>query len=70
MISVFAALRSISPSYSNLIVIDAVNTDVYIQAAAISHDIPGIIVSLRSSFFFAEACVLMIFYTFSCLDWL
>ena len=32
----------------------------YIQAAAISHDIPGIIISLRSSFFSVEACVLKI----------
>ncbi|XP_065904057.1 deleted in malignant brain tumors 1 protein-like [Dysidea avara] len=34
------SLRSISPGYSNLIVIDAEDTDVYIQAATISHDIP------------------------------
>ena len=56
MISVYAALRSISPGYSNLIVIDAVNTDVYIQDAAISHDIPGIIIPLRSSFFCRGMC--------------
>ena len=60
MLSVYAALRSISPGYSNLIVIDAEGTDVYIQAAAISHDIPGIIIPLRSNFFSAEACVLNI----------
>ena len=60
MLSVYAALRSISPGYSNLIVIDVEDTDVYIQAAAISHDIPGIIIPLRSSFFSAEACVLKI----------
>ena len=54
MLSVYAALRSISPGYSNLIVIDAEDTDVYIQAAAISHDIPGIIIPLRSNFFFCR----------------
>ena len=52
MLSVYAALRSISPGYNNLIVIDAEDTDVYIQAAAISHDIPGIIIPLKSRFFF------------------
>ena len=57
MLSVYAALRSISPGYSNLIVIDAEDTDVYIQAAAISHDIPGIIIPLRSSFFFLQRYV-------------
>ena len=59
MLSVYAALRSISPGYNNLIVIDAEDTDVYIQAAAISHDIPGIIIPLKSRFFFffAEACL-------------
>ena len=54
MLSVYAALRSISPGYSNLIVIDAEDTDVYIQAASISHDIPGIIIPLRSNFFFCR----------------
>ena len=41
MLSVYAVLISIPPSYSNLIVIesDAEDTDVYIQVAAISHDI-------------------------------
>ena len=52
MLSAYAALRSISPGYSNLIVIDAEDTDVYIQAVAISHYIPGIIIPLRSRFFF------------------
>ena len=51
MLPVYAAIRSISPGYSNLIVIDAEDTDVYIQAAAISHDTPGIIIPLRSNFF-------------------
>ena len=37
----YAALRS--SGYSNPVVIDAEDTDVYIQAVAISHDIPGII---------------------------
>ena len=54
MLSVYAALISISPGYSNLIVIDAEDTDVYIQAAAISHDIPGIMIPLRSSFLFCR----------------
>lgn len=41
MLSVYAALRS--SGYSNPVVIDAEDTNVYIQAAAISHDIPGIL---------------------------
>ena len=54
MLSVYAALRS--SGYSNPVVIDAEDTDVYIQAAAISHDIPGIlcIKKKRSSFFFCR----------------
>ena len=70
MLSAYAALRSISPGYSNLIVIDAEDTDVYIQAATISHDIPGIIITLGKNFFSAEACVLKILPNLSCLDWL
>ena len=54
MLSVYAALISISPGYSNLIVIDAEDTGVYIQAAAISHDIPGIMIPLRSNFLFCR----------------
>ena len=41
MLSVHAALRS--SGYSDPVVIDAEDTDVYIQAAAISHHIPGIL---------------------------
>ncbi len=37
MLSVYAALRS--SGYSNPVVIDTEDTDVYIQAVAISHDI-------------------------------
>ena len=73
MLSVYAALRTISPGYSNLIVIDAEDTDVYIPAAAISHDIPGIIIPLRSSFCFCRGICTEYFsksHTFSCLDWL
>ena len=55
MLSVYAALRSISPGYNNLIVMDAEDTDVYIQAAAISHDIPGIIIPLKSRVFFCRS---------------
>ena len=66
MLSVYVALRSISPGYRNLIVIDAEDTDVYIQVAAISHDIPGIIIPLRSSFFLQK--ILPISYTFHVLN--
>ena len=41
MLSIYAARRS--SGYSNPVVIGAEDTDVYIQAAAISHDIPGIL---------------------------
>ena len=41
MLSIYAVLRS--SGYSNPVVIDAEDTDVYIQAAAISHDIPSIL---------------------------
>ena len=59
MLSIYAALRS--SGYSNPVVIDAEDADIYIQAAAISHDIPGILcIKKRSSFFSAEACVLKI----------
>ena len=54
MLSVYAALRS--SGCSNPVVIDAEDTDLYIQAAAISHDIPGIlyIKNKKSSFFFLQ----------------
>ena len=55
--SVYAALRSISSGYSNLIVIDAEDTDVYIQATAISHEIPGIIIRIsKKQFLFCCFC--------------
>ncbi len=46
MLSFYAALRS--SGYSNPVVIDAEDTDVYIQAASISYDIPGIICVKKS----------------------
>ena len=54
MLSVYAALRS--SGYSNPVVIDAEDTDVYIQAAAISHDIPGGILCIKKKkqFFFCR----------------
>ena len=56
MLSVYAALRS--SGYSDPVVIDAEDTDVYIQAAAISHHISGI--KRKSSISSAGACVLKI----------
>jgi len=41
MLSIYAAMRS--SGYADPIIIDAEDTDVYIQAAAISHQIPGIL---------------------------
>ena len=59
MLSVYAALRS--SGYSDPIVIDAEDIDVYIQAAAISHHIPGILcIKKKSSISSAGACVLKI----------
>ena len=53
MISVYAALRS--SGYSDPVVIDAEDTDVYIQAAAISHDILGILcIKKKKQFFFCR----------------
>lgn len=53
MLSFYAALRS--SGYSNPVVIDAEDTDVYIQAAAISYDIPGIIcVKKKRQFLFCR----------------
>ena len=53
MLSAYVALRS--SGYTNPVVIDAEDTDVYIQAAATSHDIPGILcIKNRSSYFFCR----------------
>ncbi len=53
MLSFYAALRS--SGYSNPVVIDAEDTDVYIQAASISYDIPGIIcVKKKRQFLFCR----------------
>ena len=53
MLSVYAALRS--SGYNNPVVIDAEDTDVYIQAAAISHDIPGILcIKKKKQLFFCR----------------
>ena len=41
MLSIYAALRL--SGHGNPVIIDAEDTDMYIQAAAISHDIPGIL---------------------------
>ena len=51
MLSVYAILRS--SGHSNPVVVDAEDTDVYIQAAAISDNIPGII--CMKEFFFCRA---------------
>ena len=59
MLSIYAAMRS--SGYADPIVIDAEDTDVYIQAAAtgVSHQIPGILCKKRrSSFSFSGACAL------------
>ena len=58
MLSVYAALRS--SGYSDPVVIDTEDTDVYIQAAAISHHIPGILCIKKGSISSAGACVLKI----------
>ena len=51
MLSVYAALRS--SCYSNPVVIDAEDTDMHIQAAAISHVIPDILcIKKKKQFFF------------------
>ena len=52
MLSVYAALTS--SGYSDPIVIDAEDTDVYIQAAAISHHIPGILCIKKAVFLLQE----------------
>ena len=50
MLSVYAALTS--SGYTNPVVIDAEDTGVYIQAAALSHHIPGILcIKKRQQFF-------------------
>ena len=41
ILSFYTALRA--SGYNDPVIIDAADTDVYIQAAAISHDVPGII---------------------------
>lgn len=41
MLSFYVALRA--SGYNDPVVIDATDTDVYIQAAAVSHDVPGVI---------------------------
>jgi len=56
MLSIYAAMRS--SGYANPIVIDAAYTDVYIQAAAISHQIPGILCIKKKQLSFAGACAL------------
>ena len=52
MLSIYAALRS--SGYGNPVVIDAEDTDMYIQAAAISHDIPGILCTKKEAAFFLQ----------------
>ena len=53
MLSFYAALRS--SSYCNPVVIAAEDTDMYIQRAAISHDIPGIIcIKKKKKLFFCR----------------
>ena len=53
MLSFYAALRL--SGYSNPVVIDAEDTDMYIQAAAISYDIPGIIcIKKKKQLFFCR----------------
>jgi len=57
MLSIYAAMRS--SGYADPIVIDAEYTDVYIQAAAISHQIPGIFcIKKKKQLSFAGACAL------------
>ena len=59
MLSAYAALRS--SGYGDPVVIDAEDTDVYIQAAAISHHIPASsALERKGSVFSAGACVLKI----------
>ena len=54
MLSVYAALRS--SGYSDPVVIDAEDTDVYIQAAAISHHISGILcIKKKRQYFFCRS---------------
>ena len=53
MLSVYAALRS--SGYSDPVVIDTEDTDVYIQAAAISHHIPGILCIKKRQYFFCRS---------------
>ncbi len=53
LLSFYAALRS--SGYSNPVVIDAEDTDVYVQAAAISHDFPGVIcIKKKKELFFCR----------------
>ena len=51
MLSVYAALRL--SGYSDPVVIDTEDTDIYIQAVAISHHIPGIF-CVKTVFFLQE----------------
>ena len=54
MLSVYAVLRS--SGHSNPVVVDAEDTDVYIQAAAILYNIPGIIcMKKKKELFFCRA---------------
>ena len=53
MLSVYVALRS--SGYSDPVVIDTEDTDIYIQAAAISHHIPGIL-CIKTVFFCRSMC--------------
>ena len=56
MLSVYAVLRS--SGHSNPVVVDAEDTDVYIQAAAILHNIPGIIcMKKKEELFFLQSNV-------------
>ena len=57
MLSFYVALRA--SGYNDPVVIDATDTDVYIQAAAVSHDIPGVICIKKKNLFSAEACAQM-----------
>ena len=53
-LSVYAALRS--SGYSDPVVIDAEDTDIYLPAAAISHHIPGILyIKKKRQYFFCRS---------------
>ena len=53
ILSFYTALRA--SGYSDPVVIDAADTDVYIQTAAISHDVPGVIrIKKKKELFFCR----------------